>query len=74
MILGPINRPELIQLNYKFTNFEMKTFEKAASVVQTSKDFHQALQRNGYFVPKFETRICTEAFMLGIRNQKIFVP
>ena len=52
----------------------MKSLKDAQSCIQTGKDYHGALMRNGYFMPKFQSRICTEEFMTGVRMHKIFVP
>lgn len=51
-----------------------RTISEATQFIATSKDYHEALQRNGWHIPKFSSRLCTEELMQGIRQLQVFCP
>ena len=43
-------------------------------LVNSLRDYHEALQRNGYCVPALNQPICTLSFLQEIRENKTFSP
>ena len=50
------------------------TLKEASDVVKSKKDLHEMLMRNGYYLPKRTSSVCTLKFYNGIIDGTHFCP
>ena len=49
-------------------------FEESKRFIREKKDFHNALERNGYVCPDVDSRFTTGDVLLAIREKQMYCP
>ena len=52
---------------------EIETSE-ARKLVACPDDYHEALIRNGYYMPRLSSSLCTNTYMVKVRDGEIWCP
>ena len=55
-------------------NTKKMTVDEFSRLIQNRRDLYEALQRNGYYLPKLKTTMITEDYMRNVISGKTFCP
>ena len=64
----------LLLITIQTKNSNMIGFTDAKRLVKNKADYHDALTRNGYFMPKLKGNFLTSEALIAIREKRMFCP